>query len=357
MPLAYGRKSKSKSTTEPTPDTLQSEAQAPAAQQFSASIPLSSGKKSRLQSPCLVLANAPQVNRTVMEDFATSHTSPMEDAAVDLSFGKDSRDYPSPTTSANASQGPRASRNAGASSQQAAAVPHSASPWLSFGEDDHVASSPFASTNTWPAARANMLEDAPPPSSSMQQFAPASSGPFSCKKSRSLSSSLASTNAMPDARSIMEEDEYATSPPVSMPQTASSWSSVGGGFRVTMSYFSSTNAFPATRANMGVDESDEFELNKHHSPLQHPGIQLQSAASQLSAAQSTTYATPLALGMIATGPFLLEPANASPAARAKTAEDSYRSAGLRTYNPDEQRSAYNSYSGIGMSFIYLFPTA
>jgi hypothetical protein len=162
---------------------------------------------------------------------------------------------------------------------------------------------------------------------------------------------------MPDARSIMEEDEYAISPPVPMPQTASAWSSVGEGFRVTMSYFSSTNAFPATRANMGVNESDEFELNKYHSPLQHPGTQLRSAASQFSAAQSTHYATSPALGMIATGPFLLEPANASPAARAKTAEDSYRSAGLRSYNPDEQRLAYNSYFGIGMSFIYLFPTA
>jgi hypothetical protein len=66
---------------------------------------------------------------------------------------------------------------------------------------------------------------------------------------------------------------------------------------------------------MGVDESDDREFDEGDSPLQHPGTQLQGAASQLSAAQSTPYTTSQAPGMLPTIPFPLEFANASTAAR------------------------------------------
>jgi hypothetical protein len=107
---------------------------------------------------------------------------------------------------------------------------------------------------------------------------------------------------------------------------------------------------------MGVDESDDREFDEGDSPLQHPGTQLQGAASQLSAAQSTPYTTSQAPGMLPTIPFPLEFANASTAARTNVQmPEPFFRAPISNGYPVAQHAPFRS--AHGTTSIIPFPLA
>jgi uncharacterized protein YciI len=158
IPMAYGRKSES--TTQPTSYAMPSGSQASAAQQSSTSF-----GKSRVFPPYLVLASAPPDNRTVKDEFATSPSPSLDQAAAlqqptFVSSGpfpcKKSRCLSSSLAATNAITDARSIMDedeyvtsSPVSRPQIASSWQATSTWSSLGEDCRATLFSFASTNAF----------------------------------------------------------------------------------------------------------------------------------------------------------------------------------------------------------------